>query len=606
MRDNREIFYRLAKTVRSSICAFRNAQEENILVNGSIKKFFNYARSRMHPSHRIGPIKHPDGTTTINNTERADLFNNFFYSVFVPNDGNSPLFRPRTDKAMPTPIFSVTDIRKSLTASSTSISCGPDGIPPLLLKKFPELCFPLCDLFNMSLQQGCVPKAWKTANIVPIYKGKGSTLEVNNYRPISLTNVFCKTLERLIHGSIVSHLEFENLLSPCQSGFRPGLSTLMQLTHAQLLINDNINQLCCVDGVYTDLSKAFDTISHKKLLLKLQAYGIQGSLLKWIESFLSDRSQSVVINSTLSGHKPCISGIPQGIVLSPLLFIIFINDLPDCIKNSTILLYADDTKLLKPISCCLDCFLLQQDLDAFAAWCPTWQVQLNISKYLWTRFGLAHKPIINYSLSDIELTQVTIINDLGVAFDSKLNFSSHCHRVWQLKGTLELTCSLNAFTQKTDPYNVSCSVFVLPVLLYNSPIWSPHFVKDVVVIEHVQKYFTKNLKGLRDKPYKERLSILKLPTLECHRAYNDLIFLYKIIHGLSDTSLLNMFSPIAYNSNLVLRRHPCQLNLPLPRTNLLKYSFHYCSVKTWNSFPYRICSSPTLASFKKLLMPYLC
>ena len=262
--DNRKIFYRLAKTVRSSIYDFRNAQEENILVNGSIKKFFNYARSRMHPSHRIGPIKRPDGTTTINNTERADLFNNFFHSVFVPDDGNSPLFRPRTDKAMPTPFFSVTGIRKSLTASSTSISCGPDGISPLLLKKFPELCSPLCALFNMSLQQGCVPKAWKTANIVPIYKGKGSTLEVNNYRPISLTNVFYKTLKRLIRGSIVSHLEFEKLLSPCQSGFRPSLSTLTQLTHAQLLIKDNINQLRCVDGVYTDLSKAFDTISHKK------------------------------------------------------------------------------------------------------------------------------------------------------------------------------------------------------------------------------------------------------------------------------------------------------------------------------------------------------
>ena len=182
---------------------------------------------------------------------------------------------------------------------------------------------------------------------------------------------FCKILERLIRGSTVSHLEFEKLLSPCQSGFRPGLSTLTQLTHAHLLINDNINQLRCVNGVDTDLSKAFDTISHKKLLLTLQAYGIQGSLLIWIESFLSDRSQSVVINSTLSGHKQCIIGVPQGSVLSPLLFIIFINDLLDCITNSTILLYADDAKLLKPINCRLDCFLLQQDLDAFAAWCPT-------------------------------------------------------------------------------------------------------------------------------------------------------------------------------------------------------------------------------------------
>ena len=157
------------------------------------------------------------------------------------DDGDSPPFHPHTDKAMPTPIFSVSDIRKSLSASSSSILYGFDGIPLLLLKKFCELCSTLCDLFNMSLQQGCVRKVWKTANIVLIYKSKGSTLAVNNYRSFSLTNVFCKTLERLIRSCIVSHLESEKLLSPCQSGFRLGLSTLTQLKHAQLLINDNTN-----------------------------------------------------------------------------------------------------------------------------------------------------------------------------------------------------------------------------------------------------------------------------------------------------------------------------------------------------------------------------
>ena len=139
----------------------------------------------------------------------------------------------------------------------------------------------------------------------------------------------------------------------------------------------------------------------------------------------------------------------------------------------------------------------------------------------------------------------------------------------------------------TKDRSLQWKLFSVFVLLYNSPIWSPHFVKDIAVIERVQKYFSKNLKGLRNKPYKERLSILKLPTLESRRAYNDLIFLYEIIHGLSDSSLLNIFPPIAYNSNLVLRCHPRQLNLPLPRTDFLKYSFHYRLVKTWNSLPYR-------------------
>ena len=146
---------------------------------------------------------------------------------------------------MPSPIFSLSDIRKSLYVSRSSVSRGPNGAHPLLLKRFPELCFPSCDLFNMSLQQAYIPKAWKTANIIPIYKGKGSTLEVNNYCHIGFTNLFCKTVERLSRGIIVSHLESEKLLSTCQSGFRPGQSTYTQLILAQLLINDDTNLLRC-------------------------------------------------------------------------------------------------------------------------------------------------------------------------------------------------------------------------------------------------------------------------------------------------------------------------------------------------------------------------
>ena len=164
----------------------------------------------------------------------------------------------------------------------------------------------------------------------------------------------------------MSYLESENLLSTRQSGFRSGLSTLTQLINAQALIVDNINQLKCVDGAYTDLSKAFDTITHSKLLLKLRAYGIHGHLYNWITSFLTDRAQFVSINSVSSTLKPCTSGVPQRSILSPIFFLLYSNDLPECVKHSSVFLYDDDAKVLKPISCHLDCLLLQQDLDAIA------------------------------------------------------------------------------------------------------------------------------------------------------------------------------------------------------------------------------------------------
>ena len=255
----------------------------------------------------------------------------------------------------------------------------------------------------MSFQQGCVPKGWKIAKVIPIVKGKGSMLEVKNYRQISLTNVYCETLERLVCSKIMSYLQSENLLSTCQSGFRSGLSTLTQLINAQVLIDD-MNQLKCVDGVYTDLSKAFDTITHSKLLLKLRAYGIPSHLYNWITSTLTDRLQFVSINLVSSTLKPCTSGVPQGSILSPILFLLFINDLLECVKHSSVFLCVNDAKVLKPISCCLDCSQLQQDLDAIAAWCVTWLLTLNIAKYFYIRFTLANKPLLNYTLSGIALS----------------------------------------------------------------------------------------------------------------------------------------------------------------------------------------------------------
>ncbi len=261
---NRKTFYRLAKTVKASIYAYRTSHEEHILNSRSTKLFYNYARSRIHPVPHLGPLRDSTGNLISSDLGRAELLNSYFQSVYVQDNGMSPIFQSRSDVNLQNPVVSISDVKKSLAAASSSYSCDPDGCPPVLLKKLPELCSPLCDLYNMSLQQGSVPRSWKVANIIPIYKGKGSLLDPKNYRPISLTNVFCKALERIIREKLVNHLESENLISSCQSGFRANHSTLTQLTQAQSFLTNQINQLSCVDAIYTDLSKAFDTISHKK------------------------------------------------------------------------------------------------------------------------------------------------------------------------------------------------------------------------------------------------------------------------------------------------------------------------------------------------------
>ena len=210
---NRKIFYRLAKTVQYSIFAHRKAVEEKILLSGSIKNFFNYSMSRLHPFVSTGPIK--DNTNNLINCDlgKAELFSEFFRSVYTLDDNCSPIFANRTYSVMPNPIFTVADVKRALMETKSSNSCDSDGVPPLFLKMSLELSEPLCNLFNMSIQQGCVPKVWKIAKVIPIFEGKGSMLEVKNYRPISLTNVYCKTFERLVRSKIMSYLESENLLS---------------------------------------------------------------------------------------------------------------------------------------------------------------------------------------------------------------------------------------------------------------------------------------------------------------------------------------------------------------------------------------------------------
>jgi hypothetical protein len=599
-------FRRLAKIVRFQLNLFRRENEENILKSASVKKFYSYVKKRMNPFSQLGHIRDPHGNFVANDVEKAEFFNKYFQSVFTVDNGDMPQFERRTDASMDFPVFTVDEVRAVLCHCPNTSSCGPDGCPSLILKHHPALCTPLVSLFNMSLSQCIVPESWKIANVIPIYKGKGSRLEVSSYRPISLTSVFCKVFEKLLRSKIFVYLEDNVLISSKQSGFRFGKTTLSQLLLAESKIIDAVNNRSSIDGVYTDLSKAFDTISHVKLLSKLRAYGINNMVCLWIQEFLTGRSQNVIVNASRSGSLRCCSGVPQGSVLGPLLFLVFINDLPDCIQYSDIFLYADDAKLLKVINNRLDCILFQRDLDAIAAWCSSWQLQLNISKCLFVRYGFVDRPTFDYTISNVKLANVMSTSDLGVIFDSKLQFSEHCHRVAH-KGFERANLLLKCFHSRDHCLQMKLfNTFVRPVLEYNSPVWSPHFVKDVNLIERVQKFFTKNLSNLSDMPYKQRLAILGQPTLLCRREYADLILLYKILHGFVDCELKSKFvlSSSVVHSNIELRGHMFKLHAPKPRTDLLKFSYFYRVIIAWNALPANICSSSSLSIFKHKLKAY--
>lgn len=230
----------------------------------------------------------------------------------------------------------------------------------------------------MSIQQGRLPLDWKTSNIAPIYK-KGSKNSPTNHRPISLTSIVVKTLERIVHRKVYDHLTKYNILSPNQHGCRARHSCQTQLLQAVDDWAQSINNYSSTHAIFLYFSQAFDTVPHQSLLLKPESCGIHGHLLEWFRAFLTDRKQRVCIDHCYSDWTSVSSGVPLGSILGPLLFIIYIDDLGRNIK-SKIRLFADDCVLYRDIISVKDCRVLQDDLSALALWSHTWQLQFNVSK----------------------------------------------------------------------------------------------------------------------------------------------------------------------------------------------------------------------------------
>ena len=275
------------------------------------------------------------------------------------------------------------------------------------------------------MEEGDIPTEWKSANVSPIYK-KGSKNKAENYRPISLTSIICKIMESFIKERVVAHLISNNLLSSKQFGFISGRSTATQLLRYLDKCIDTIVNGGVVDTIYLDFQKAFDTVPHRRLMGKLQSYGVKGRILTWIKSFLTGRTQVVKVNGSVSESAPVLSGIPQGSVLGPLLFVIYINDLPEAI-NSDSFLFADDTKVFREITSKDDAFALQSDIDSLQHWSNKWLLQFHPDKCHVLTLGKFDniRYTHRYSIYEHELEHVFEEKDLGVTFESDLKFDEH-------------------------------------------------------------------------------------------------------------------------------------------------------------------------------------
>ena len=364
-----------------------------------------------------------DGVIQVNSAnQKAELLNSFFCSNCKSNfdlsDSGLPKFKYLTSERLQ--IFTVEETYNVLLSLDVNKSVGPDGISNRMLRDTAySSSVSLTDIFNYSLKTGIFPSDWKKANVSPIFK-KGNRSEVKNYRPISLLSNVSKVFERLVYNQLYTYLVEGNLLTSKNSGFKKKNSTITQLISLCHKIYKGLDDNKVVSMVFLDASKAFDRVWHKGLLFKLKQLGICQSILNWFSSYLSGRSQRVIVDGCASSWAPVENGVPQGSILGPLLFLVYTNDIVDNIEND-INLYADDTSLLSisdnPETAAMNLYALQH-------WAKTWHTAFNPAKTVYLSLSREHNHYPVY-LDGNKLASVENHCHLGLTFSNNMKWSSH-------------------------------------------------------------------------------------------------------------------------------------------------------------------------------------
>ena len=372
-------------TLQQDYTQERNHNEENAVsaIKNNYKHFFSYANKFSKIKQGIGPLTGPNSEQVSCPKRMAEILSNQYASVWTkPSDEHVKReHRPLNHPIITDINFTPEDIEQAINELSSNSAAGPDTFPAILLKKCKlPLSTPLYMLWRQSMNNTDINHQQKSANIIPIHKG-GSKAIPKNYRPIALTSHLTKIFEKVIRKALVQYLERYHLLNMSQHGFRAGRSCVSQLLAHFDTITKLLEDGHDVDIVYVDFAKAFDKVDINIVMHKVKALGIQGVLADWIHHFLSQRTQQVVVNSHKSPARVVLSGVPQGSVLGPLIFLILIGDIDKDITHAFLSSFADDTRVGKHIDNEADVSLLQNDLQSVYEWCDSNNMSLNADKF---------------------------------------------------------------------------------------------------------------------------------------------------------------------------------------------------------------------------------
>lgn len=576
---------------------YQNVQLKKF-ISSSPAKFWRY----LSPNKKSAPTLVLDGNAVTNSSETARILNEYFCSVFTDDNGTEPEFLLFGD--LP-PIDNIEideeGVFSLLLKLDDKKSSGIDNIPNAFLVRYAEWCSKYLNLiFRKSLSRAELPHDWRYAKITPIPK-KANQYIPSAYRPISLLCACVKVLEHIIFKHLSAFIESNNIIDSRQHGFRRGLSTVTQLLEMVHDLASGLDKQSQIDILFLDFEKAFDRVSHRKLLIKFKAILKNDSLLAWIEAYLSCRYQCVTVGGTNSPSAPVQSGIPQGSVLGPLFFLVFINDIVRDIPVK-IRLFADDCVLYQEVNDPSDQLLLNDSLSKIQDWCTKWQMNINPKKTVAMTITLKKDPLkFRYNLGNHSLSFVSQYTYLGLVITSDLRWNDHIAYIEKkaLRKLGYLRRTLAKATRETKL--LAYKTYVIPLLEYASPVWDPHTQANIDKLESIQRKSVRFVFNAyrHDTSPSALLESAKLKTLQWRRYHERMKLFYLIYNDKLAIRKTNYIKPI-------LRRetrssHPKRIDELLCHTNIYRYSFFPRAINEWNKLPPEALESVDLKSFLRAL-----
>ena len=582
---------KIVTLIRNAKLKYENDCEQ-IMYNQNVgnKFFWKIMKSNIkgQTNSEIPPL-HYEGRTVTDAAGKTELLNTYFSSQAKVDDKDIvlPDLPALAHTSIDDLIVEPNDVLKIIQSLNVNKASGHDQIGNLLLKEAgPFISVVLASLFNNSLQSGVFPETWKRARVIPIFK-KGNKNDVNNYRPVSLLPCVSKVFEKLIFNHLFDYLREHSIITPKQSGFMPGDSCTNQLlliTHKILLELDKNKS---VRAVFLDFTKAFDKVSHRCLLYKMERVGISHKMLKWFSDYFTNRSQSVVLEGKSSSWRHVEAGVPQGSVLGPLCFLLYINDIVEHI-TCHMYLFADDASIFQTINdnnYKEETRLLNEDLKQITLWAKKWKVEISIPKTFAMLFSRKLNPPDELPLyiGNTKVKNVRCHKHLGLTLSCKMQWTSHIDSVTTAAFRRVNLMKLLKYKWRRKSLLICYQYFIRPSLEYANVVFCNCSLQESNKLESVQYEALRIISGA--KRLSSNTALLKdvgIVTLQKRRETHKMILFSKIIHKLSPTYLVSCMPDRLQTRNT---RASSSVMFRLPKTNTLafKNSYFPSCAKLFNS-----------------------